>query len=335
MNPSEHNTLITETAWNPKANREKTTEIMMETFQVKGLYLAQQDILSLYAQGKTTGIVINAGDGITSVVPVHEGYAVQHAVQRMDIGGRDLTRNLQTLLNEKNYGMYSTADLEIVKSIKEELGYIALDYDQELQVPVTGEPKLAIFQEYYTTTQRADRGQIMEQVFGEDICKVIHRYLPQTAEQDFEFVSLLESVSEREYKLPDGGVIKIGNECFRAAEPLFQPHLLGFSMAGIHRLLYWSIMKCEESIRQDLYQNILLSGGTSKFRGFEPRIKKEIEKLAPSSVSVNVIAPEKRHISAWIGGSIMSTMSEFEEMCVNRSEFDDVGPSIVHRKCAV
>ncbi|MCF6792434.1 hypothetical protein L3H48_11030 [Corynebacterium sp. MC-05] len=141
------------------------------------------------------------------------------------------------------------------------------------------------------------------------------------------------STVEKSYELPDGQVITIGNERFRTPEALFQPAFLGMESNGIHETTYNSIMKCDVDIRKDLYANSVLSGGTTMYPGIADRMQKEITSLAPSTMKIKIIAPPERKYSVWIGGSILASLSTFQQMWISKQEYDESGPSIVHRKC--
>jgi actin-related protein len=280
VSPEEHPLLMTEAPLNPKQNREKMTQIMFEVFNVPCLYVSMQGVCSLYASGRTTGVVLDSGDGVSHTVPIYEGFAIPHAIQRIYMAGRDLTSHLKDLLLERGYSFNTPAELEIVRDIKETMCYVVADYDAAMK----------------------------------------------EAEESH--------ACEKNYELPDGRKILIGNERFRCAEILFNPSLAKSENEGVHKYCFDSVMKCDTDVRRDLFQNIIMSGGSTLFEGLNERMWHEIHQLAPTNNRIKVLAPPERLYSVWLGGSILASLATFQTMWITKTEYDECGgPQIIHRKC--
>jgi len=150
---------------------------------------------------------------------------------------------------------------------------------------------------------------------------------------DQEYSQSSQTANEKTYEMPDGSVLTIGNERFRCPEALFKPSLIGMEAEGIATMTYNSIQRCDVDVRRDLYNNIVLSGGTTMIPGLAARMHKDVEALAPSSIKVKVVAAEERKYSVWIGGSILGGLSSFKDMWVTKADYEECGAAIIHRKC--
>uniref|UniRef100_H2ZCW0 Uncharacterized protein n=1 Tax=Ciona savignyi TaxID=51511 RepID=H2ZCW0_CIOSA len=274
--PDHRQVLLTETPFNPKANREKMAEIMFESFNVGGLHVALEAVLSLYSGDITTGVALYSGDGLTYSVPIYEGYLIRKAIQKVEIAGLDVTDFLAQKLNKRGYTFLTTAERISIQNMKENVCFVS---------------------------------------------------------SDFEHDNTSDIPAETNYNLPDGRTITLHKEAFQCPEALFQPSLLGINSPGIHEILYNSISKCTLDTRRSLYSNIVLAGGSTLFPGFSERIRKEISTRAPSTINVRTIAPPERKYTVWTGGSIIAELTSFPKACLQKHEYDEVGPTAIHRKC--
>ena len=277
VNPKEHPVLLTEAPMNPQSNKQKMAEILFETFDVPAFYVSMQAVLSLYASGRTTGTVIDAGDGVIHIVPIYEGFSVSHAIRRIDLAGRDITKYMQTLLRFRGHNFTTSAELEIVRDIKERMCYVALEPEKELHL--------------------AEKHQGME----------------------------------KQYILPDGNPITVGSERFLAPEALFNPPLIGRETLALHDAVFESVQDCDIDLRKDLFQNIVLSGGSTMFPGLKERLHKELDELVPENVEIRIVAPPERRYSVWIGGSILSSLKSFQRLWLSKKEYQEIGPDAVNR----
>jgi centractin len=129
--PEEHPVLLTEPPLNPRANRDIAAQLMFEAFNVPALYTSIQAVLSLYASGRTTGVVLDSGDGVSHAVPVFEGFAIPNSIRRIDVAGRDVTEQMQLLLRKAGHVLHTSAEKEVVRMIKEKVCYVSLDPKRE------------------------------------------------------------------------------------------------------------------------------------------------------------------------------------------------------------
>jgi len=271
----EHPVLLTEAPLNPRQNREKAAEIFFDSFNVPALFVSMQAVLSLYATGRTTGVVLDCGDGVTHAVPIYEGFALPHSIMRSDLAGRDVTRFLRLLLRKEGYIFRTSSELEVVRTLKERACYLSANPLKE------------------------------------------------------------ESIADADkatYGLPDGSSIEVGAARFRAPEVLFRPDLIGEECEGLHEVLVFAIQRSDLDLRKTLYNNIVLSGGSTLFKGFGDRLLSEVKRLAPRDVKVRMAAPQERLYSTWIGGSILASLDTFRQMWVSKREWDEEGARAIHRK---
>ena len=166
----------------------------------------------------------------------------------------------------------------------------------------------------------------------QDVCSIKEKLCYVARNFDKEMAS--KSGLRQTYTLPDNHTITIGNEQFCCPEVLFQPEKIGRGFDGIHKICCDSIMKSNQpdETTKDLFSNIVLSGGCSMFPGLPSRLRQEISMLAPSYVQPNVLVVTSRENNVWIGGSIVASLPAFQEMWLTREDYEDNGPSYIHKK---
>jgi len=134
------------------------------------------------------------------------------------------------------------------------------------------------------------------------------------------------------YVLPDGSSLEIGNARSRAPEILFDPTLIGLEYRGIHYCVLEAIQKSDLDLRRDLYQRIVLSGGSTLIKNFGKRLVSELQTAVSQQARIKIYAPHERELTTWIGGSLLSFLESFREMWIRKKEFNDLGSSILYRK---
>ena len=264
---------MTEHPLNPKANRERMTQHMFEKFNVQGLFISMPSVLSVYATGRLTGLAIDIGDSVTSVVPVNDCAPERQAIKAIDFGGRDLTERMQKLLADVGVTLTSPAEKEIVRVMKEQLCFVAQDYERECEQP--------------------------------------------------------DDAVAKTFELPDGTEVVLKQPRFACPEAIFNPTLDGREFTGLAGLVNSSIDKCDRELRGELVANVVVAGGSSLFPNFPQRLQGELQQL-----DAKIMAPPERKILAWLGGSTLASLSDFQSRWITKEQFEECGPEIVHQKCA-
>lgn len=344
--PTRENALLfAEPNHNGRKARERIVELIFEKFEVPALYLARSAVLSAYANGKTTGLVLDVGHSGTSAVPVEDGTVVKGKAIRTAIGGRTLNTALDILLANANQ------KLRPVWSYKRTITRIdGVDEDnlmrqsqiEELQLPKTTRS----FWEFA-------RSQLLEEVKA-SICVVL-----ENPSVDLKSLPVVHD----SYELPDGNIIEMSVERFSVAEQTIfarLPHVImetntdarlsyvnqfvngsrqntgsekSNESIGLHGLVVDAIRRCPEAIHRDMYAGVCLTGGTSDMHGLFERLSYGLQETYHKVRVLAATGSHERKYCAWTGGSILATFSEFQKMWFSKGEYDENGSSFVHRKC--
>lgn len=277
VDPTRHPVLLTEPPYNPKTTRERMVQIMFETFQVPSLNVSVQGVLALLGAGRTTGLVLDSGEGVSHTIPIFDGYGLPHCINRIELAGRELNTLLAKLLAQEGMCLTTTVDQHHCRLMKEQHCYVALDASKEFA----------------------------------------------------------ETVS---YKLPDGREVSLSDERWKCPEALFNPSMVGVESLGLGGLVWDSISRCDIDLRKTLCSNVVLSGGSTMFPGFEQRLQHELRGHAPTAVQANirVVPPKDRKYGVWTGAQVFAALRSMQEdQWMTIDDYDEYGASFIHDKIAV
>lgn len=303
--PEDHYFLMTEPPLNAPENREYTAEIMFESFNIPGLYIAVQAVLALAASWTSdkvtektlTGTVIDSGDGVTHVIPVAEGYVIGSAIKHIPIAGRNITAFVQQLLRERETGIPPNESMEVAKRIKETYSYVCPDIVKE-------------FGKY-----------------DSDPSKWIKKYESQ------------DSVTKKPFS------VDVGYERFLGPEIFFNPEIASSDfLTPLPDVVDQVVQNSPIDTRRGLYKNIVLSGGSTMFKDFSRRLQRDVKRfvdyrikqseilsggrIKSNPIEVNVISHRMQRYAVWFGGSMLASTNEFYTVCHTKAEYEEYGPSI-------
>ncbi|SAM04424.1 hypothetical protein [Absidia glauca] len=331
VSPTDHPLLCTEPAWNTTENREKLAELAFETFDFPAFYLAKDAVMTAFSVGRATALVLDSGAGVTSAVPVYDGYVLKKGILRQPIAGDLLTRQILDQLDTTVVPAYQVASKKPV-----EAGQPA-NADLRTDLGVTDS-----FHDYQVART------ILE--YKESVCQV--------SEMTFD-EGIMASRPQKPFEFPDGYNNSFGVNRYRLPELLYQPKeflnvpnhtsegldtvipRLGLTQQqineslGMHQMVYQSISNCDIDLRPLLFNNIVVTGGNTLFPGFNERLNYELPMMAPGSkIKLHAAGNQtERKCSSWLGGSILASLGTFHQLWVSKKEYEEVGPSIIETKC--
>ena len=315
--PEEHRFILTEPPMNTPENREQMAEIMFETFNVKGLFIGVQATLALYAQisdlksegamskGDLTGTVIDSGDGVTNVFPVSDGFVIGSCVRHIPLAGKDITRFVLQQLKDRGEVFPTEDAMEVAQKIKERYGYVCKDVVSE-------------YKKFDTKTLDEASGKIIQ---SNKFKKYTHK-------------NSLTGVSSQ---------IDVGYESFLGPEMFFHPEFIhGDWRRPLDEIVDNAIQSCPVDTRRKLYENIVLSGGSTLFKDFDKRLNKNIQTRvddrfktyetltgqAPKPLKVTVAQNMVQRYAVWFVGSVLGSSDHLPKICHSREEYMERGPSI-------
>eukprot|EP01119_Soliformovum_irregulare_P024976 TRINITY_DN9104_c0_g1_i1.p1 TRINITY_DN9104_c0_g1~~TRINITY_DN9104_c0_g1_i1.p1 ORF type:complete len:403 (+),score=109.12 TRINITY_DN9104_c0_g1_i1:79-1287(+) len=313
--PKETPILLAEPSFNTKAAREKMTEIMFETFGCPAAFIAKNAVLSAFSVGKSTALVLDSGAGVTSAVPVLDGYVLQKNIFKSNLSGNFLTQEYKRIIEEAK--KIEVKPHYLIK-MKKEIHPGAFEVTPR-DAPNTTDS----FRDYAIS-------EIVRDI-KETVCRVSEGPFDEEANA---------SIPGIPYELPDGTTIDLGTDRFSIPELAFNPTPLmkregAEDFVPIQNLIQNCITKCDADVRRELSQSIIVTGGTSLLPQFAERLHREVTERMPQ-YKIKILAPNspiERKYSTWIGGSILGSLGTFHQLWMSKEEYLEHGRTLVERKC--
>uniref|UniRef100_H0ZK84 Actin-like protein 6A n=1 Tax=Taeniopygia guttata TaxID=59729 RepID=H0ZK84_TAEGU len=311
-----HPVLMSEAPWNTRAKREKLTELMFEHYNIPAFFLCKTAVLTAFANGRSTGLILDSGATHTTAIPVHDGYVLQQGIVKSPLAGDFITMQCRELFQEMNVEIIPPYMIASKEAVRE------------------GSPA------------NWKRKEKLPQV-----TRSWHNYMCNCVIQDFQASVLQVSDSTYDeqvaaqmptvhYEFPNGYNCDFGAERLKIPEGLFDPSnvkgLSGNTMLGVSHVVTTSVGMCDIDIRPGLYGSVIVAGGNTLIQSFTDRLNRELSQKTPPSMRLKLIANNttvERRFSSWIGGSILASLGTFQQMWISKQEYEEGGKQCVERKC--
>lgn len=357
MKINESPIVFTEPNKRNKENRLKLTEVMFETAQIPAMYIHKSAPLSAFSAAKSTAVILDSGVNQTSIVSVHEGYVMEKAMLVSNLGGKMMDDVLKGYLREQR-------GEEIIPQFLTEKNFP----EQKLQIfeqstgivssktmkPLLTKVYQGVEEETPMQLSKKRTDGLTDSLINHHLQKDLTNLKSQIFTVSHNALSMAEdSLNAQEYELPDGTSISIGDDKYKFAEAFFTGNFdFQFKEAananedltqftGLADAINSSISNTDIDIRkQELYQNILVTGGPLTIPGLVQRLQTSlndtmphnIQKVRVSQTNASSLGLESCH-SAWIGGSILASMKAFQQRLFTKQEYEENGAIMIERKC--
>jgi actin-related protein len=356
VDSEQHPVLMTDSVFNSRSNREQLGSTMFEEFNVPTYYVAMQPVLSLYAAGRTSGLVIDSGHSRTHAVPVLEGIPNTTAIYESAICGASMTDVVAKYLGPllEPYCMNRHEFESVVNDIKNQRicinesrtedritatsASIAANKSSNDAMDVVAAPTTTTTtsssSSSSTNTTASSSSADTEASSSTSASTTTTSSLSSSTSQLSSSGAMQTSTDNTQYvkyTFTNGRALQLPmSELLACGETLFHPSNspLGPNALPLHHAAYYAITECRQENRRMLFENVLLAGGNTLYRGTAQRMRKELCAMTPGLSVAHVIAPDDRHVSAWIGGGIVCSLPFFQQTCVTKQEYDEVYASI-------
>lgn len=321
VDPHEYAVLLAEPSGNAPSAREKAVEVLFERFAPPAVFLARAAVLSSFATARQTSLVVDVGHQATTVAAVQDGYLLQRSVVRSPLGGALMTDCMRRAVEATGTPLRPR---HLFRRVERAPGLLEV----EAVEPGLTDPS---FTSYAVDVLAGD--------IKEAVCRLVENTFMEETYQNMPTAT---------YELPDGTEISLGSDRYKVPEIVFQPELVrtfpgmehfyegkDSKLLPLPGLVMESINHVDPDARRELYSGVVLTGGSSLFAGFRERLEREMAEVAPSQSKLKVICPTnavERRYSVWVGGSILSSLGSFQQMWLSKAEFEEHGPSLIHRK---
>jgi len=311
-----HPVLMSEASWNLRQKREKVTELMFEKYNIPAFFLVKNAVLAAFANGRSTGIVVDSGASQTSAVPVHDGYVISQAIVKSPLGGDFVTMQCRNYLEDKGVDLtppYLLASKEVVKEGEYP------KFTKKNNVPEVSKSWHNLMVKQVVQDFQASVIQVSDSLYDKEV---------------------IESMPGVHYEFPNGYHRDFGPERFSIPETLFDPHhnMKGVpgSAMGAAQVVTTSVGMCDIDIRPSLYGSVIVTGGNTLISGYTERLNRDLSAKTPPSMRLKIVSSggtNERRYASWIGGSILASLGTFQQMWISKQEYEEGGKSQVDRKC--